>query len=146
CRASMPADSLIRDIFVANLKPRRLGERVLVRSPSTLAEAKSFALEEAESLVAVAHEAAALATPVVTAQPRGVQRQNWPIAVPNGNPQAAVPVRPPIVCHGCGERGHKRFECPRRAQGVGGSSGQLRRQSASVPARAPLPATSWPSG
>jgi hypothetical protein len=146
CKASMPGDTLVRDVFVAGLKPRRLHERVLVRAPSTLAEAKVFALVEAELLAAVAKEAAALAPAPVP--PKGAQRAPGQASqrpdASSGGVASAPMMRAPstIVCHECGEQGHKRFECPQRARREGGQQRGQAAPAAAMPAARP----GWPAG
>ena len=58
CQAVLPPAKKLQKLFVRNLRPQRLSERVEFKEPKTLEEAKRFAVEEAEYLVQLIRETA----------------------------------------------------------------------------------------
>ena len=139
CAAAMPPAAKLRQLFVSNLKPARLAERVEFRGPETLAEAKTFALEEAELLLAMTREVARVCPPTLQSPvgPRNQIEQRLGNAASTSNSHSSLSVNPsrasghanetkqserpsggsdgrPLVCHGCGHSGHLRPNCPHK--------------------------------
>eukprot|EP00762_Andalucia_godoyi_P005374 ANDGO_06758.mRNA.1 Retrovirus-related Pol polyprotein from transposon 412 len=118
----------LRKLFVANLRPQRLSDRVSFRHPTSLKEAKIFALEEVEHLTKIVSEAELLRSSstshsgppssgsVSSSQPRTrVEKSEGPKSsfhAPLPMDGGAAPHVAPKVCHGCGHPGHLRPFCP----------------------------------
>lgn len=130
CATCLPPAKMLRKQFIAGLRPLRLGERVTFRQPSDIAEAKAYAIEETETLLRMTREVA-LATPMPSSQHgtsvnasdgtskatvrRSDKLQASATAVRVERSEGAMKTSAkPIVCHECGEPGHKRPDCPRR--------------------------------
>eukprot|EP00762_Andalucia_godoyi_P003229 ANDGO_01040.mRNA.1 Retrovirus-related Pol polyprotein from transposon 17.6 len=115
CEASLPSDKQLRKLFIGNLKPSRLSERVLFREPESLEESKRFAIEEAENLAHWTKELDVANAPEERNAPKVFSKKPF-AGKQDENPVAAVPpiFSKPPVCHECGETGHIRPNCPKR--------------------------------
>eukprot|EP00762_Andalucia_godoyi_P006145 ANDGO_00367.mRNA.1 hypothetical protein len=110
----------LRKLFISNLRPQRLAERVEFRHPKTLAEAKLFAMEEAELLLKISSEAQLLANSnhgsvVPKTTPRaafGSEDKSVVSLSVSGSKPFTHSSGDPKKCHGCGHVGHIRPLCP----------------------------------
>ena len=106
-----PKDSAIVRIFIANLLPLRLRDRVHDSDTSTWAATISSTREAAVALKAALAEADALMRlRIPTAKAEMFQRPRSAAQEP------AAPRSPDIICHTCGTPGHKSPACPQRGQ------------------------------
>lgn len=115
----VPEDMVVR-MFIAALRPDRLRQRVEARRPDTLERAQMLAVEETRVLLDILREAAR-----VSPGPERSDRAPRPLplptpSVPPSRPavQRVVGDAPPtLTCYGCGQRGHKKAECPQTKPG-----------------------------
>eukprot|EP00762_Andalucia_godoyi_P006147 ANDGO_01708.mRNA.1 Retrovirus-related Pol polyprotein from transposon 412 len=119
CAKHLPDDKKLRKLFVASLKPSRLSQRVDVREPKDLREAKRFALQEADILTQMMSEVA------LTNGVSNASKEMSPVETKTSyKPRMDVTMIQPrqvadsagasIVCHGCGKAGHVRSACPNK--------------------------------
>src|SRR3546814_696559 len=145
-----PSDYKLRELYLRNLRPQRLAHCVGLRDPETLADARKFAVQEVKKLHSMQSILAGAAVASGSHGSGGAVYQN--VATGSGlsseTRQASTgrgfdssgglksPAVHSIICHSCGARGHKSFECPDRAHSGAASTAP---GSSSLPPRAGVP-------
>lgn len=140
CASVLPKDKLLRKLFIKGLKPQRLSQRVELQSPDSLSEAMTVALEEAEALAELAEElhlsrppsqqhqrstidnrrsssssgtsvSSTSSSSTMSSRQSGSSTESrsskWKSSSSDSKPRGGG-----IHCYGCGQKGHKRTNCP----------------------------------
>jgi len=138
CKGNLPDDKKLKKLFIKNLKPQRLSDRVDFRSPADLAEAKLFAVDEVETLLQMVKEISLASgddssssgpSSSSTTPQKHKKQENAPksagshaASTEKSGDSAEGNNERKITCFGCGEVGHKRPDCPKKASGGSGSA------------------------
>lgn len=121
---------LARDQFVQALTPDKLRLHVQFTHPANLGEALDLAIER-ETAVCAAKQSTPATVTVAAVTEVPDQRPAWvdelvrAVRAPAARPPEDDTRRRPIVCWGCGQRGHLLRRCPARVSQQGNGSGSV---------------------